>query len=460
MTFSVADAQSISRAVEITSDYMLKGNKVVVVVSAFPNITEELTGISEKAVEGDLELMNEFVEGHLRRHISFATKSIHDQNILGRVVDELNENSLELRGILRSIARLRELTPRSKDFVLAFGERLSAPILCGAATEFGLKSEWLTGGEAGITTDENFGEANPLMDMTMRKIRAKLAQLLNEGKFPIVAGRGAASPRGVTTTLGRGGSDYTATLIGASLDADEVLIWKDMGGFMTADASIEPNARVIQRISYAEAIEMAYFGAKAIHPRAIQPLLEKQIPVRLRSSNDPMTEGTLIAGDREVNAGVVVKSVILVGNVAMVSVTGAGMAGLPGVAARVFKVLGDTGVNILMISQSSSEAGISFVLPGEKLQQAKNALGLGLIGTELQIASEDDVCVVAAVGAGMKGSPGVAARVFRAVAEKGVNVRMIAQGSSELNISFIVAEMDGPKTIRALHEEFKLGGNL
>jgi aspartate kinase len=459
MAFGVVDAQAISRAVRIAADYMLKGHKVVVVVSAFPNVTEALASISEKAVEGNLEVMNEFVEQQLRHDINTATECIHDRNILGKVVDELNENSLELRGILRSIARLRELTARSKDFVLSFGERMSAPILCGAAAELGLKSEWLTGGEAGITTDENFGEANPLMDMTIRKVKAKLEQMLNEGKLPMVAGRGATSPRGVTTTLGRGGSDYTATLIGASLDADEVLIWKDMGGFMTADASIEPKVRLIQRISYAEAIEMAHFGAKAIHPRAIQPLLEKQIPVRLRSSYDPMTEGTLIAGDREVNAGVVVKSATLVGNVAMVSVTGAGMAGLPGVAAKVFKVLGDTGINILMISQSSSEAGISFVLPGEKLQQAKNALGLGLIGTEFQIASEDDVCVVAAVGAGMKGSPGVAARVFRAVAEKGVNVRMIAQGSSELNISFIVGEMDGPKAIQAIHEEFKLAGN-
>jgi len=460
ITSDIVDAHAISRIVSIAADYKLKGHKVVVVASAFPNVTKELASISEKAVQGNLEVMNEFVERHLKHHINTATECIHDQNILKKAVDELNENSLELRGILRSIARLRELTARSKDFVLSFGERLSAPILCGVAAELNLRPEWLTGGEAGITTDENFGEATPLIDTTVRKVRAKFEQMLNGGKLPIVTGRGAASSRGVTTTLGRGGSDYTATLIGASLDADEVLIWKDVGGFMTADPSIEPNARLIQRISYAEAIEMAYFGARAIHPRALQPVIEKQIPVRIRSSFDLKTEGTLIAGDREVKTGVVVKSVTLVRNVAMISVTGPGMAGLPGVAAKVFKVLGDAGINILMISQSSSEAGISFVLPGEKLQQAKNDLGLGLIGTELQIASEDGVCIVAAVGAGMKGTPGVAARVFRAVAEKGVNVRMVAQGSSELNISFIVAEIDGPRTIQAIHEEFKLGEKL
>jgi len=460
---SVVDAQAISRAVRIVAEYQLKGHRLVVVVSAFPNVTDELTSISEKAVEGNLKIIDEFVERRTRYHINTAKECIRDQTILGKVVDELNENSLEMRGILRSIARLREFTPRSKDFVLSFGERLSAPILCGAAAELGLKSVWLTGGDAGITTDENFGEANPLMDVTVRKVRAKLEPMLNEGKIPFIAGYVATSPHGVTTTLGRGGSDYTATLIAASLDADEVLIWQEAEGLMTADPKIEPNARLIRRLSYAEASEMAYFGAKAIHPRALQPVVEKQIPVRIRSSIDLTTEGTLVGGDREVNTGTVVKAVTLVSRVAMISVTGSGMAGLPGVAAKVFRILGDTDINILMISQSSSEAGISFVVSREKLRQAKNALGLGLIGTEFakkNLVSEDDVCVIAAVGSGMKGTSGVAAKVFRAVAEKDVNVRMIAQGSSELNISFIVAEKDGPKAIQALHDEFKLGRNL
>ncbi len=212
-------------------------------------------------------------------------------------------------------------------------------------------------------------------------------------------------------------------------------------------------------MSYAEASEMAYFGAKAIHPRALQPVMNKQIPVRIRSSFELNNEGTLIAGDREVKTDGVVKAVTVVDRVAMISVTGAGMAGLPGVAAKVFKVMGDADINILMISQSSSEAGISLVVPRNKLLRAKNSLELGLLGTELvkDIVTEDDVCIVAAVGAGMKGSRGVAARVFKAVADRGVNVRMIAQGSSELNISFIVAEEDGPKAIRALHDEFRLG---
>jgi len=455
---SVGDAQAISRAVEIARDYLKKGHKVVVVVSALPEVTDELSSISEKAVEGNLEAINEFVEKHLAHHSKIAKECIHNQDIQRQVLGELNETFLELRGILRSIARLRELTSRSKDFLISFGEKFSAPIVSGAAADLDLKTEWLTGCDVGITTNENFGEANPLMDITSQKVRAKLKPMLEKGSLPIVAGFGACSPHGMTTTLGRGGSDYTATLIGAALDVDEVLIWKDVEGLMTADPKIEPNARVLHRISYAEASEMAYFGAKAIHPRALQPVVEKQIPVRIRSSLEIENAGTLVAGDREVKTDGIVKAVTLVKTVGMISVTGAGMAGLPGVAAKVFNILGDAGINILMISQSSSEAGISFVVPRANLQRAKNALELGLLGTEFakNILSEDDVCIVAAVGAGMKGAPGVAARVFRAVADKGVNVRMIAQGSSELNISFIVAEKDGPKAIRALHDEFRL----
>ena len=456
---SVGDAQAIIRAVEIVRDGLTKGHQVVLVTSALPGVTDGLASVSEKAVEGNIEMMNAFAEKQLGLHSKTARESIRSPNILEKVLEELNETSKEMSGILRSIARLRELTPRSKDYLLSFGERLSAPIICGVAAGLGLRAEWLTGGDAGITTDENFGEANPLLDVTMQKVKAKVEPMLEAGKLPVVAGYGACSPHGLTTTLGRGGSDYTATLIGRALDADEILIWKDVEGLMTADPKIEPKAKVLRQISYAEASEMAYFGAKAIHPRALESVVDKQIPIRIRSSLDLTSEGTLVVGDQAVRSEGIVKAVTLVDKVAMISVTGAGMAGLPGVAARVFRVLGDAGVNILMISQSSSEAGISFVVPREKLQKATNALELGLLGTEFvkNITSEDDVCVVAAVGAGMKGTPGVAARVFKAVADRDVNVRMIAQGSSELNISFVVAEKDGPKAVRALHQEFNLG---
>lgn len=456
---SLDDGDAIARAVGIVREYRAKGHQVVVVPSALRGVTDALDNIGEKAATGDIDGVSTFVRENLELHNKAATECIRNLDILGKVLGALSETSKELEETLRSVGRLRELTPRAKDFLLSFGEKLSAPIVCGAGVDLGLMAQWLTGGDAGITTDENFGEANPLMDVTTRLVKSRLEPLLKDGKVPIVAGYGACSPHGITTTLGRGGSDYTATLLGAALDADEVWIWKTVEGLMTADPIIEPRARTLRKLSYAEACEMAYFGAKAIHPKALLPVWEKQIPVRIKSSIDSSSEGTLVAGDSVERSEGIVKAITLVAKVAMISVTGAGMIGLPGMAARVFRVLGDAGTNILMISQSSSDAGISFVVPREKLQRATNALELGILGTEpvKNIASENDVCVIAAVGAEMKGTPGVAARVFKAVADEGVNVRMIAQGSSELNISFVVAEKDGPKAVRALHKEFKLG---
>ncbi len=227
---------------------------------------------------------------------------------------------------------------------------------------------------------------------------------------------------------------------------------------MTADPAIEPNARLLQRVSYAEASEMAYFGTKAIHPRALEPAVEKKIPIRIRNFSDSTSKGTLITSDAPERKENIVKAVSLVNNVAMLTVAGSGMAGLPGVAAKVFNILAAEGVNILMISQGSSEAGISFVITRDKLHRAANALELAILGTKLvkNIVSENDICVVSAVGAGMRGTPGVAARVFKAVSDKGLNVRMIAQGSSELNISFVLGERDGPEAVRAIHDEFGL----
>ncbi|HKM75309.1 MAG TPA: aspartate kinase [Candidatus Bathyarchaeia archaeon] len=455
---SIGDDQGISHAITIINNFTKKGDQILVVVSALPKITDELINISEKAVEGNLKPITEFMDSVRELHAQMARGCIHDSRLLSEVMDELDQTSRELEEILHSVAKLMELTPRSRDFILSFGEKMSAPLICGAVKDSGLKARWLTGCEAGITTDENFGEAKPLMDLTSRRVKEQLEPLLMAGTIPIVAGYGACSPHGTTTTLGRGGSDYTATLLGAAIDADEVVIWKEVDGLMTADPKIEPNAKVLDRISYAEASEMAYFGAKAIHPKALEPVSEKQIPVRIRSSNDLTTNGTLIAGEGVVRSEGVVKAVTCIDKVGMISVAGAGMSGLAGIASRVFNVLSESGINVLMISQSSSETGISFVTPRDKLRRATNVLELTTLGAEYvkNVTAEDDVCVIAAVGAGMRGTPGVAARVFKAVAEKGVNVRMIAQGSSELNISFVVPEGQGPTAVRALHEEFEL----
>ncbi|MGW8289442.1 MAG: aspartate kinase, partial [Candidatus Bathyarchaeia archaeon] len=324
--------------------------------------------------------------------------------------------------------------------------------------DVGVKSTHLTGGEAGIVTDDNYGEAGLLMQVTKYQVRRRVEPLLKEGQSPVVTGFIAATQNGETTTLGRGGSDYTATILGASLEADEVWIWTDVDGLMTADPKIVSSAKTITEMSFQEATELTIFGAKAMHPRALEPARKEGIPVRIRSVFNPDNQGTLITKEQKVRPEDGVKAVTLVKNVAVITVSGAGMVGAPGTAAKVFEVLGKENINILMISQSVSESNISLVIQRNLLERAVNTLEIALLGRNFirEVMSEDDVCVVAVLGAGMKGIPGVASRIFSAVAKEGINVRMIAQGSSELNVSFVVKEKNGANTVRAIHKEFKL----
>ncbi|MCX8191796.1 MAG: aspartate kinase, partial [Nitrososphaerales archaeon] len=242
------------------------------------------------------------------------------------------------------------------------------------------------------------------------------------------------------------------------LNVDEVWLWTDVDGLMTTDPRLVRSARTLDVISFPEAMEMAIFGAKGMHPRALEPVMEANIPVRIRNTFNPNNLGTLITKDAKIDSKRVVKSVNLVRNIALINITGPSMVGALGTAARIFEILARNGVNIMMISQSVSESSISIVIRKEFLNRAVNSLEVNLLGSGLikEVAWEDNVCAIAVIGAGMRGTPGVAARVFRAVANKGINVKMIAQGSSELSISFVVNDSDGEEAVRALHEEFEL----
>lgn len=455
---SVRDGIRIKHVAEIIRKYYQEGKKLVVVVSALSGVTDSLIDATDIAERGNRRLIPSFIRKLSKTHGEAAKVAIKDKSVLSRTIGDLDRSLSELERALTGISYLRELTPRSHDYVSSFGERLSAPILCGALQDVGLKARWLTGGEAGLTTDAHFGEARPLMKVTRQRVREILEPLIKDGIIPVVTGYIASTQDGVITTLGRGGSDYTASLLGTALNVDEVWIWSDVSGLMTADPKIVLSAKTLPSISFSEAIEMAYFGAKVVHPKALEPAMEGGITVRIKNTLDPEGPGTLIASEQQVKRKGIVKAVTLIKDVALVTVAGTGMMGAPGVAARVFDILGKNHVNVLMISQGSSEANISFTIPRKDLKKAVSALKQTLLGGDVveRISSEDDICIVAAVGAGMEGTPGVAARVFKAVAEQRVNVRMIAQGSSELNISFVVKEVDGSKAVNALHREFQL----
>lgn len=454
----MASGENIRHVANLIANYVGQGYRVVAVVSALEGVTDKLIEAAEQAKKGNRDYIHEFKQKLLKEHLTVARKAIENKCVQEEMEQILKTTIDELEKVLTGIIYVGELTPKSKDYVLSFGERLSMPIVGGSLRDLELNAQFYTGGEIGIVTDSNFGEASPLMNVTKHQVKERIEPLLEKRIVPVVTGYIAATQDDVTTTLGRGGSDYTATIIGASLAADEVWIWTDVDGLMTADPKIVPSAKMWSELSFPEATEMTIFGAKAMHPRALEPVMEENIPVRIRNVFNPENPGTLIVKEQKIKLGDAVKAITLVKDVALVNVSGVGMVGTPGTAAKVFDVLGRGNINILMISQSVSEANISFVIQRSLLERAVSTLEIALLGRGLirEVTAEDDVCVVAVVGAGMKGTPGVASRIFTAIASKGINVRMIAQGSSELNISFVVKETDGEGAVRAIHEGFQL----
>jgi aspartate kinase len=455
---SVATGENIRRVAKLVSESAKKDCSVIVVVSALDGVTDKLLEAAEKAKKGNDEYVRKFKQELLERHLAAAAKAIENKQIQKEVKKIIKKTIDELEKVLTGINYVGEVTPKSKDYVLSFGERLSAPVVWGTLLNLKLETQFFTGKEAGIVTDSNFGEANPLMKVTTHQLRERIAPLLEKRIIPVVTGYLAATQDGVVTTLGRGGSDYTATLLGAALSADEIWIWTDVDGIMTADPKIISSAKMLPELSYQEAAEMAIFGAKAMHPRALEPIIKENIPARIRNVFNPENSGTLISNEQTAKRADVVKAIALIRDVAMINVSGAGMVGAPGSYSKVFEVLGKNNINIMMISTAISEANISMVIRRNLLGRALSALEIALLGrgSVSEVTAEDDVCVIAVMGANMKGTLGVASRLFTAIACKGINIRMIAQGSSELNISFVIKEKDGEAAVRAIHEEFKL----
>ena len=454
---TLANASRMKNAARIIQRYS-PGNKIVTVASAIGETTDQLIEIAELAKKGNLRQARKLLTNIQASHLKIA-RLVAGKGGTRDLVSRLDQLNSELERTVEGVAHLRELTSRSRDFLLSFGERISTPILAATISALGLKTRTLTGAEAGITTDDNFGEAKPLVEISYHQVLQRLDPLWNRRVIPVVTGFIAATVDGSITTLGRGGSDYTATLLAAALGADEIWIWTDVDGLMTADPRIVKNAILLPHISFGEALELSYFGAKMMHPRALQPAGQKKIPVRIKNSSRPAQNGTLVSASESSNGGKVVKAVSIIRDVGIVTVSGSGMMGAPGVAAKVFQTLGSNNVNVMMISQGSSEATISCVVTNRDVDRAVRALQLALMGQGYvdRIAEEKDACIIAVVGSGMKGTPGVAARIFTAVAKRKVNVRMVAQGSSEYNVSFVVSHKDGPEAVRAIHEEFNLG---
>jgi aspartate kinase len=324
----------------------------------------------------------------------------------------------------------------------------------------GIPAEYVDATEI-VVTDNVFGGAAPLMAQTTERTRPRLLAMIERGIVPVVTGFVGATVDGIPTTLGRGASDYSAAIIGAVLDADEIQIWTDVNGVMTADPRIVSNARSLNQLSYEEVAELAYYGAKVLHPQTVTPAVEKKIPIRVLNTFEPSHPGTLIVDRRDDSAAGTVKAITSIRGMNLVTVGGRGMIGVPGTAARTFRAVAAVGANVLMISQSSSEQSICFVVPENVAPTVIDGLRAEF-KSELerqhidQINGHGDVAIIAVVGAGMRGTPGLAASLFQAVGTQNINVIAIAQGSSEANISLVVEAARAADAVRSIHDIFDL----
>jgi aspartate kinase len=454
---AVDSGEKARHVARLVKSYKDKGDDIVCVVSAVRGMTDGLLAIAESVRLGDKASIEDFVKKASKTHVDIATGAISSKKLRQEALSQVKRTVGELQDVLGGIVLLGEVTPKTLDYLMSFGERLSAPIVSFALKDIGLDSEFLTGKDAGIVTDSNFGEARPLIDTTKLRVSHRLGPLIKRGAVPVITGFIGADQHGNTTTIGRGGSDYTATIVAASLNAGEVCLWSDVDGLMTADPKIVKEAKVLKEVSFAEAMEMALFGAKYMHPRALEPVMDTKIPIRIRNTFNVKHPGTIITQNPSRDSQKIVKSVSVIRHTALIDVSGGGMVGAPGTAAKIFDALANNRVNIMMISQSPSESSISMVVRKRDLDKATTTLELSLLGRVIKkINVSDDVAVIAVVGSGMRGIKGVAAKVFGAVAKRNVNVIMIAQGSSELNLAFVVSDKDCEKAVNALHEEFKL----
>lgn len=423
---------------------------VVAVASAMGGVTDLLLSAAKDAEAGRLKPALATVETLRERHAAAARGIAEATGARVRFDDALLS---ELATLLSGVSMLREKTPRVTDLISSFGERLSAPLLAEAVRALGVPSKALDA-RAFLVTDGRFGAAQCDRKKSDPKARRALRPLVAGGVLPVVTGFIGKTATGETTTLGRSGSDTTAALLGAALSAAEVVIWTDVDGVLSADPRVVPEARLLPRLSYREAAEMTYFGAKVLHFPAVLPAIAASIPLVIRNSFAPAKAGTTISERSDGRPGI--RAVTAIPGMCLLSLDGRGMTGVPGIAARVFGRTARLGVSVVMFSQASSEQNIALVVPEGDRARTVAALEEEfryetLTGAIDGVSARAPIAIVAAVGDGMRGTRGVAAQVFDAVARAGVNVEAIAQGSSECNISFAVEEKDRVAAVRALH---------
>ena len=453
---------SISTAKDICAisnhlNSLSKKHKIVVVCSATSGTTDDLLEISESIKKENKSKAEQLASKIINRHKQLAKQTIKKSNIQKKLLLGLDQDFTELLALIDGMVLLGEVTPRTMDYLISFGERLSIKLVSSAINDLGIKSISLTGKEIGIVTDSNFGGSKPLMDTTRLRVSKTVDAIFLKKTIPVVGGFAGSDQHGHVTTFGRGGSDYSATIIGSCIKADEIWLMSNVDGLMTADPKIVKNAKLLKEVSYIEAIEMALFGAKQIHPRTFEPLITKKIPMRIRNSFNIKNKGTLVIASTSPSVKNTVKCVSNIRNNGLIDIQGGSMVGTPGTAAKIFATLAKAEINVMMISQNPSESSITIVVKNDDLDKAVSVLELELLGKIIKkLEVTTDIAIIALIGSGMRGTVGVASKVFGAIEKNKVNVSMITQGSSELNLAFVVKNSDTNTAVKALHDAFTL----
>jgi aspartate kinase len=453
---SVGAVAQIQGAAQIVQS--MRSAQPIVILSAMAGVTDALLLAGEAAVTGRTRDRDDKLWEIRSKHDQAIQELIKERNAANELVETLRPIWEEMQKIFTGVALLREMSSRSRDLISSFGERLIVPIFTCYLRQLGCPAQSFDARELIITSEES---EFMLVDFDeTRKRCQRLSNASKSGVIPIVTGFICSTPDGVTTTLGRGGSDYSASIIGNAVKAAEIQIWTDVNGVMTADPRIVPGARVLERVSYKEAAEISYLGAKVLHPKTIIPAADENIPIRIKNTFAPEMPGTLITSDTPVHQ-YSVKTVTSITGLMMVSVEGRGMIGVPGVAGRVFTTTAQNRISVLMFSQGSSEQHISLVVSRQDGDNTVKALRREF-QTEIdrrridKVSGTSDISIIALVGEGMKDSSGVAARAFGVLGTADMNILMIAQGSSELNLSLVVRQKDAHRAVQLIHDAFEL----
>lgn len=450
---SVSTPERIKSVIEIAKMYVAR-EQIALVFSAFGGITDLLIQLSELALTGDKSYLHQ-LEQIEKRHLE-AVRALIDIQKQSSVIADVKITINELQDILHGLFLVKERTPRSMDYIMSFGERLSAHIIAEAFNGKGIKAKFLDA-RLVVRTDSNFGNAKIDFAATNKLIQEHFK---NNTELQIITGFIGSSPAGETTTIGRSGSDYTAAIFASALSAESLEIWTDVDGMMTADPRKVKKAFTVKEMTYEEAMELSHFGAKVIFPATMQPVMVKKIPIWIKNTFNPTFPGSEISADAN-GKTLLIKGVSSVSNISLFNVQGSGLQGVVGVSMRLFGTLAKEKINVILISQASSEHSICFAIDSGFATKAKESIEkefqYEIKGGEMDaVVVENDLTIAAIVGEGMKHNPGTSGRMFGALGKAGVNIYAIAQGSSELNISAVIRQADTTKALNVLHEAFFL----